>query len=162
MEKDIVRYPPIYHLIFEVAGKAYGIDLNRVMEIVALRAFKPVPAIEQHITGMIERAGWIIPVMDLRRRFEQDMADTGLTSIVVVRVLGDDGPVRKAIRVDAVKAFCAVSSPKMETSFQRLLQQETDWDFVTGKIRVGDYPVTLLDIDLLFSQNEAARLPHAA
>ena len=163
MENKSIEYPAGHYLLISVAGKTYGIDLTRVMEIVTPRAFKPAAAIEPYITGMVERQGWIIPVMDLRRRFGVvAVTDTRLTCIVVLSVLGDDGPVRKGMTVDAVTAALAIRLHDIEPVFPPVSCRETNQDSVIGRTKIGVHPVTLLDIDLLFRHAEVCRLFRAA
>ena len=58
------------YLTFTLTQESFGIDVLKVREIIRLTAITAVPQMPAHIRGVINLRGKIIPVMDLRVRFE--------------------------------------------------------------------------------------------
>ena len=52
---------------FEVGGRAYGVDVAHVREVVRWRAVTPLPGAPVLVEGVIDLRGSVIPVVDLSR-----------------------------------------------------------------------------------------------
>src|SRR5580700_10565018 len=93
-------------LTFVLADERYGIPIQNVLEIVGLTDITPVPRTPRYIRGIINLRGRIIPVIDLRRKFDLPEAKlTPRTCIVVVQVEGVD----TGLLVDKVLEVTAIS-----------------------------------------------------
>jgi len=57
------------YLTFSLAGEEYGIGILKVKEIIGMMAITTVPQMPQHIKGVINLRGKVIPVVDLRLKF---------------------------------------------------------------------------------------------
>jgi purine-binding chemotaxis protein CheW len=56
-------------VVFELSGELYGIAIGDVAEIRRPMPIQPLPRVPQHVLGLINLRGVVIPVVDLRRRF---------------------------------------------------------------------------------------------
>ena len=72
------------YLTFVLAGEEYGVDILRVQEIKGWDSATPIPNTPDYIRGVINLRGTIVPIVDLRRRFELPPADYGPTTVVIV------------------------------------------------------------------------------
>src|SRR5271165_4955010 len=79
------------YLTFKLQAESYGIDVLKVREIIRLATITAVPQMPAHIRGVINLRGKIIPVMDLRIRFEFAASSADQTCIIVVQVRLPDG-----------------------------------------------------------------------
>jgi purine-binding chemotaxis protein CheW len=52
------------YLTFSLAGEEYGIGILKVKEIIGLMPITPVPKTPDHIKGVINLRGKVIPVVD--------------------------------------------------------------------------------------------------
>jgi chemotaxis signal transduction protein len=78
-------------LTFKIANEDYGISLLKVREIIGMMPITSVPRTPAFVKGVINLRGKVIPVTDLRRRFDMPEADyTDRTCIIVVEVQGDN------------------------------------------------------------------------
>ena len=74
------------YLTFNLQAESYGIDVLKVREIIRLTTITPMPQMPPYIRGVINLRGKIIPVMDLRLRFEfAEAIHNEQTCIVVVQ-----------------------------------------------------------------------------
>ncbi len=54
---------------FKLGSEEYGLEIMKVREIIGLMDITDVPRTPEHIRGVINLRGKIIPVLDLRMRF---------------------------------------------------------------------------------------------
>ncbi len=59
------------YLTFAVGDEVYGIEIAYVTEIIGVQAITEVPELPGYIKGIINLRGKIIPVLDVRLRFNQ-------------------------------------------------------------------------------------------
>ncbi len=90
-------------LTFRLGEETYGIDILAVREI---RAWSPVtrcPQSPPQVLGVLNLRGSVVPIIDLRVRFELDSATfTPSTVIIVLSIDTDEGPTDCGLVVDAV------------------------------------------------------------
>jgi purine-binding chemotaxis protein CheW len=89
-----------YHLVtFHLAREEYGVEISGVQEIIRATDITPVPGAPRHVKGVINLRGKIIPVVDLRTRFNLPaIAENDAQRIVVVEL----GEKRLGMLVDSV------------------------------------------------------------
>jgi purine-binding chemotaxis protein CheW len=135
------------YLTFNLQGESYGIDVLKVREIIRLTTITAVPQMPAHIRGVINLRGKIIPVMDLRVRFEfASASNTDQTCIVVVQVKLPDGkPTQMGLVVDGVEEVLNISENDIEETPSFGGQICTD--YIIGIAKVKGVVKSLLDID---------------
>ena len=58
------------YLTFMLADEEYGVDILRVQEIKGWDGVTPMPNMPEHILGVINLRGTVVPIVDLRRYFK--------------------------------------------------------------------------------------------
>ena len=90
-------------LTFTLGNETYGVDILRVQEI---RGYSPVTRIPQspaHVLGVLNLRGSIVPIVDLRMRFNLERAEyTPLTVIIVLSVQSPVGRRDFGVVIDGV------------------------------------------------------------
>lgn len=146
------------YLSFPLGPERFAIEILRVQEIRALTTTTPIPNAPVHIRGVINLRGTIVPVVDLRRRFEISTdADSRFAVILVVsvrsRVVG--------IIADAVPKVLTVANDEIAAPPD--LGQRVDLSFVSGVLYRGQELVLILDLEhLLATEFDSAEVPLAA
>lgn len=135
------------YLTFNLQSESYGIDVLKVREIIRLTTITAVPQMPAHIRGVINLRGKIIPVMDLRIRFEfASVTNTEQTCIVVVQVKLPDGKhTQMGLIVDGVEEVINIADSDIEETPSFGGQICTD--YIIGIAKVKGLVKTLLDID---------------
>ena len=135
------------YLTFTLQGGSYGIDVLKVREIIRHSNITTVPQMPPHIRGVINLRGKVIPVMDLRRRFEfAGAADTEQTCIVVVQVrLAEGGATPMGLVVDGVEEVINLNDADIEATPE--FGGRISTDYILGMAKVKDQVKTLLEID---------------
>lgn len=73
------------YLTFDIDGEDYAIEVRNVKEIISLCAITIVPEVPRYVKGIINLRGDIIPVIDVRTRFEKaEIPYSDLTCIVII------------------------------------------------------------------------------
>jgi purine-binding chemotaxis protein CheW len=94
---------PGKYLTFVLDGTCYGFGIHDIREIIVPLDVARVPRAQAWIRGVINLRGKIIPVMDLRARFQLDPAETtDQTVVIVVQKQFQDGESIFGIQVDQV------------------------------------------------------------
>ena len=134
------------YLTFKLQAEAYGIDVLKVREIIRLTAITTVPQMPAHIRGVINLRGKIIPVMDLRVRFDFAAANTEQTCIVVVQIKLPDGKAAQmGMIVDGVEEVINIADSDIEATPNFGGQIATE--YITGIAKVKGVVKSLLNID---------------
>ncbi|MFA5515865.1 MAG: chemotaxis protein CheW [Desulfuromonadales bacterium] len=134
---------------FRVGGEMYALDIMRIKEIIRPQKLTPVPKAPRFIEGVINLRGVVIPVVDLRKRFDQPKPETDRTARVIVCALS--GKIIGLI-VDEVLEVRRCSRQEIQPSPQFLQGKGTD--FFIGVYRRDEELVMLLNLEKILSSDE--------
>jgi purine-binding chemotaxis protein CheW len=144
------------YLTFFLAGEEYGIEILKVHEIIGMMPITRVPRTPPVVRGVINLRGKVIPIVDLRRRFQLPPADpTEETCIIVVQVRG----VQTGVVVDSVSEVMDIRGDDVEDTPSFGVDVDTDYLLgiakSTGRVRL------LLAIDRVLSSEDVQALGDA-
>lgn len=75
----------IQFLSFNVSNETFGIDLIHVHEILRPTFITRIPNVEDFVLGVINLRGEIIPIVDLKKKFDQGYTEVNkMTRIIVL------------------------------------------------------------------------------
>ena len=135
-------------LTFTLGEETYGVDILRVQEI---RGWSPVTRIPQapaHVLGVLNLRGSIVPIVDLRMRFNLQRAEyTPLTVIIVLSVESAVGRRDFGLVVDGVSDVIDVLASDVKPTPE--FGEHVSTEFIQGLAAVSGRMVMLLDIDHL-------------
>lgn len=78
-------------LTFIIEGESYGIGIEYVTEIIGVIPITPIPKTKEHIKGIINLRGLIVPVVSIRNRFHlEEIEFNEQTCIVVITLNGNE------------------------------------------------------------------------
>ncbi len=147
-------------LTFMLAGEEYGVDILRVQEIKGWDAVTNIPNTPEYIRGVINLRGTIVPIVDLRLRFNMEKMEYGPTTVVIVlKVMSDEKSRIMGIVVDGVSDVYNIPSEEIREAPD--FGSGIDTDFVMGLASVEDKMVILLDIDHMLNAAELAGIDEA-
>ncbi len=149
------------YLTFMMAEEEYGIGILKIKEIIGMMPITSVPQTPEFVKGVINLRGKVIPVMDLRLRFEMEAIDyTDRTCIIVVEIEGSGGIVQIGIVVDAVSEVLNIKGEAIEDT--PTFGTKLNTDYIHGMAKIDDVVKILLDIDRVLSNEEINLLERAA
>lgn len=71
------------YLSFEIRGEQFGIQLEKVKEVIAFPSITPAPGMPTHCLGLMRLREQVLPVIDLRIRLKLTPTLTHDTAVVV-------------------------------------------------------------------------------
>ena len=138
------------YLTFLLGGEEYGLDILRVQEIKGWEPATWIPNTPEYIQGVINLRGHIIPIVDLRRRFQLEHCDILRTTvIVVVKVILDGGERTVGFVVDAVSDVYHIGEEQIQLSSD--LGSVVNSNAIWGIARQEDKMIILVQVDDLIN-----------
>lgn len=136
-------------LTFIMAEEEYGVDILAVQEIRGWESATPVPNSPEHIKGVINLRGTIVPIMDLRQRFALEAIEYGdATVVVVLKIRTARGDRVMGIIVDAISDVYDVPSKDVKNTG---LGDNVNARFIRGLVSVNKGMVILLELEKLLT-----------
>jgi purine-binding chemotaxis protein CheW len=137
------------YLSFILGEEEYGVEILRVQEIKGWDNVTQIPNTPHYLCGVLNLRGTIVPVVDLRLRFEMEKRKyTPTTVVIVLRVEGVT--VRTVgIVVDAVSDVHNVMPDEISAVPDFGLRVDTR--YISGLVPVENKMVMILHIDHLLS-----------
>jgi purine-binding chemotaxis protein CheW len=148
--------PQVQLVTFKVGGEEFGLDVFSVHEILRWQGVTPVPRAPAFVEGVLDVRGAVVPVIDLRRRFEvPKYGHDDETRIVLVEFGGE----RLGLVVDSVTEV--LRAPETAISAPPAYIKGLAAEFVRGIVRLEGRLVILLDLDRILSSEERIALEGA-
>ena len=141
------------YLTFSLAQEQYGIGILKIKEIIGMMPITTVPRTPVFVRGVINLRGKVIPVIDLRLKFDMEKSDYDeRTCIIVVEIDSDEMTVLIGIIVDSVSEVLNIQESDIEPTpgFGSAL----DTDYILGMAKMDRGVKILLDIDKVLNTKE--------
>ncbi|NOX68926.1 MAG: purine-binding chemotaxis protein CheW [Gammaproteobacteria bacterium] len=136
------------YLTFMLAGEEYGIEILKVQEIKGWSSATPIPNTPEHVLGVLNLRGAVVPIVDLRKRFELESIEYCETTVViVVKMQQSDQERTVGLVVDAVADVYRLESSDIQPPPDMGTAVHTE--FVRGLATVNEKMVILLDVNHL-------------
>jgi purine-binding chemotaxis protein CheW len=141
---------------FGVADGDYAVDIMRIKEIINPVAVTPMPKAPPFIEGVIELRGAIMPIIDVRKRFDLQTAPaTRATKFLIVSVDVGEARVIVGLVVDRVSEPLRVPRTEIRPAPRLSVSERA---FFTGVVAHHGKMLMVLDVDALLSTAEKATL----
>jgi len=149
------------YLTFSLEKEEYGIGILKVKEIIGMMPITSIPRTPAFVKGVINLRGKVIPVLDLRAKFEMEtIAYTERTCIIVVEIDSDEATILIGIVVDAVCEVLNIREEEVEETpkFGTRLKH----DYILGMAKRDGGVKILLNIDRVLSSEEISEIEQAS
>lgn len=138
---------------FRLKEDLYAVDIMRIKEIIRPQKLTPLPQAPAFIEGIINLRGAVIPVIDLRKRFDMPARDlTGSTRLLIVRLS------TQTIGLVVDEVTDVVTVPVKDIKQPPVVAAGAIVNHLLGVCLSGDDMVMLLDIDRLLTKSEISIL----
>ena len=149
---DAAKHDELTQLVsFMLAEEEYGVEVLKVREIIRMPTITKMPNVPQHVEGIINLRGKVIPIISMRKRFglmEND--NNSHTRIIIMDVIGS----LTGFIVDAVSEVIRIHSSEIQPPPSIVLSGGIDQEFITGVFNHGERLLIIMDIDRMFSVDE--------
>lgn len=139
------------YLTFNLGGEDYAVDILKVQEIRGYENVTRLPDSPHFIKGVINLRGLIVPIVDLRLKFELGEARYDELTVMIILNLGSRVV---GIVVDSVSDV--VRLPGEDVKPAPDLGGAVDTRFLKGVATVGERMLLLLDIERMMLSRELA------
>lgn len=138
------------YLTFILAGEEYGVDILAVQEIRGWEPTTIIPNSPHYIKGVINLRGAIVPIMDLRSRFNLEHVEySPLTVVIILKNETSSGERVMGVVADAVSDVHSINDCDACNSPD--LIENLNAEFVRGLVSVDNSMIILLDIQRMLS-----------
>jgi purine-binding chemotaxis protein CheW len=142
------------YLTFKLSDEIYGIAINDITEIIEMQKITDVPDMPKFVMGVINLRGKVIPIMDLRLRFNMEKKEyDDRTCIIIVNI--NDTVI--GFIVDTVLEV--VDIPETEIDPPPQFKTVSGYEmYVSGIGKVGEDVKILLDASKIVHQEELEKI----
>ena len=140
-------------VVFRVGGQEFAFNVFHVQRILRYQAPSPLPKAPAFLEGVLHVQGAVVPVIDLRKRFE--LMDTALREETRTMVLEAEGIV-VAVVVDAVLEVAR--TPASAVTAPPAVVKGLAAEYIQGIIHEGGRTVILLQTARLMTSAERIAL----
>lgn len=143
-------------LVFTLGNQEYGIDILKVQEIRGYDQVTRIANTPSFIKGVTNLRGVIVPIVDLRVKFNQDDVEYNDNTVVIVlnlvqRVVG--------VVVDSVSDVLLLASDQIRPVPEFAVTISTE--YLTGLGALGERMLILVNIEKLLNSDEMALIDSA-
>lgn len=141
------------YLSFRLQDEQYGINVDNILQIIAIPQITPIPKTPDFVKGVINLRGKIVPVIDLRLRFSLPFRKYNeRNSIVVLRIKIENDVVFIGVIVDNVQEVLDIKAANIEDS--PTFGVKLDTDYILGMAKLNNKVITLLNIDNVLTNQD--------
>jgi purine-binding chemotaxis protein CheW len=141
---------------FGVGEGDYAVDIMRIKEIINPVPVTPMPKAPRFLEGVIELRGAILPVIDVRKRFDLSASPaTRATKFLIVSVDLSDVRIIVGLVVDRVSEPLRLPKGEIKPAPQLSTAERA---FFTGVVHHNGRMLMVLDVDALLSSAEKLQL----
>ena len=133
------------YLTFHLGGEIYGVDILQVQEIIGMPRLTRLPRSPQHVLGVMNLRGMVVPVLDLRLKLGLEEAEA--EPVVIVVVVQDK---HMGMVVDAVEDVVDLKEEEVQETPD--FSDRDRRDYLRGLARHDEQMIILLELDRLLAQ----------
>lgn len=142
-------------LTFKLGSETYGIQINKVREILTYPIVTPIPDASRWVKGVINLRGEVAPVIDLRIRFNVDNEPLYTARTIIIAVKTQDNRMIGLV-VDEVSDMENVDLDKLYPAPD--MGASIAPEYLKGLFKKDEKMIVILDIDRILDKDEMQRL----
>lgn len=135
------------YLIFTLENASFGISILGVNEIIGLLEITPIPKSPPYLKGIINLRGKLIPVIDLRIKFEMNRKEYYERTCIIIVNSTEKKHKQIGLIVDMVSEVFNIKSSDIEPAIK--FNNAISTNFLEGVGKIKDKAIMLLNITSL-------------
>lgn len=136
---------------FNIGSEEFGVDILKVQEINRMVEITKVPQAPHYVEGVINLRGKVIPIVDLRKRFNLEVKEYDKSTRIVVVDIG--GNIMGMV-VDSVSEVLRLPSSTIEPPPE--IATGINSEYIKGVAKLEDRLLIFLDLSKVINMNEMA------
>ena len=136
-------------VIYQLAGELFGVEIASVESIIKMQTIAVIPKAPDFVEGVTNLRGEVLPVIDLRKRFDIPVSENkNDTRIIVIEIEGQ----HIGMIVDAVTEVLTLEDSDIESPSTLVIGNNVN--FITGIAKVDDRLITIIDLKTVLHSKE--------
>lgn len=145
------------YLTFSLGKEFYALDVSKVKEVLELVPITRVPKMPPFMKGVINLRGSVVPVIDLRIKFNMKQKENNQdTCIIVLEIKVDEELITLGAIADSVQEVIELNAENIEPAPK--IGTKLNTDFINGMGKHQDKFLIILNIDKVFTTEELTDL----
>lgn len=141
------------YLTFMLDDEIYAIDIQQVREVLDFTEITRVPRMPDYMRGVINLRGGVVPVVDLRLKFEMTATEKTVDTCIIIMEITIDGETNLlGALADSVSEVLVLEPEQVEPAPKLGMRLRTE--FIKGMGKKKEDFIIILDIDKVFSADE--------
>ena len=141
------------YLTFKLDQEIYALDITQVREVLDYTEITKVPRMPAFMRGVINLRGGVVPVVDLRLKFEMEDSEKTVDSCIIIMELDIEGDkTYLGALADSVQEVITLEADQIEPPPK--IGTRLDTEFIRGMGKRNNELIIILDIDRVFSSGE--------
>ena len=149
MNINVLESSELEVLSFKLGSEEYGITILKVQEIRGYDTVTKIANAPEHVKGVINLRGNIVPIIDMRIRFNLGTPVYDESTVVIILSLGKQVV---GMVVDSVSDVVRLAPEQIKAAPQ--MGTALNADYLTGLGTLDERMLILVDIDKLMSSQE--------
>ena len=141
-------------LVFTLADEELGLDISCVREVLRPQKIYPLPKTPHFIEGVINLRGYILTLIDLRKRLIGKPIEEELNKkIIVCRIYNSI----VGLTVNSLREIITLSKEDIIPT-PEVVSMQIEADVISGIARVGERIIPILDLEYILTKKEVTEL----
>ncbi len=143
-------------IIFTINNIEYALNISNIIEVIKLKSLAPLPNAPDFIKGVINLRNKVIPILDLRERFQSPVIQkTRRTTIMIASIQDKD----IGLIADSVMDVIGLNTAQIEPPLPII--HGLKMEYIKGIARLNKRLVILVNIEKILSSQERNILQEA-
>ena len=157
MDTSLMNDGVLEALAFKLGNEEYGIKILKVQEIRGYEAVTRIASAPEHVKGVVNLRGTIVPIVDMRIKFKLGTPTYDQFTVVIIlniqdRVVG--------MVVDSVSDVISLTADQIKPAPD--MGGALNTDYLLGLGTVDERMIILVDIDKLLATTDLASMEELA
>lgn len=148
IETNTVSEEVLQFVTFTLGNEEYAVDILNVQEINRITDITQIPNSPPYVEGVINLRGKVIPVINLRKKFNLEDKPTNDTSRIIIM---DISGTTKGLIVDSVSEVLRIASGSVEAAPP--MSTEIQSHFIKGIAKLDTRLIILIDLNKLLNES---------
>lgn len=148
------------YLTFKIGDELFAVNVLKILSILELTKITKIPRTPKYIRGIINHHGAVLPIVDIRDKFDLEPTDLNSGACILALDIEMDGKsFRIGALVDSVDEVIELDTasilptPHLGKSYRS--------DFIDGFYKTEKSVTMILNIDKLFSEDDITVIGHS-
>lgn len=151
IEDHKIEYDDKQYVVFKLGAETFGIQINKVKEIILFQETTKIPGTTHLIEGVINLRGQIIPIFSLQKKFAFPEAEISSSTRVIV-VEANENTV--GVVVDCVSEVLIIPGSVVEKP-SSMITFDVDSAYIAGIAKMDEKLIIILDLEKVISPHDS-------